>query len=107
MTRFVSTIVLAALLWGVAAVTGLAPGQRPAVAQEKAAAEKKSHAAKFEVYKDRGGEYRWRLRAQNRQILASAGESYADKRGCLAAIESVKKAAADAPVEDMPDAPKE
>jgi uncharacterized protein len=97
MNRFVYTLFLAALLWSVAVVAGIAPRQEAAVAQEK-----KSAAAKFEVYKDRGGEYRWRLRAQNRQILASSGEAYSDKRGCLAAIESVKRAAADAPVEEMP-----
>jgi hypothetical protein len=101
MKRFTSALVVVAFLWCAAVVAGLAPRQGEAVAQEK-----KSAAAKFEVYKDRGGEYRWRLRAQNRQILASSGEAYADKRGCLAAIESVKRAAADAPVEEMPaDAP--
>ena len=97
MNRLACSMVLAALLWGAAAVTGMAPRQEAAVAQEK-----KSAAAKFEVYKDRGGEYRWRLRAQNRQVLATSGEAYADKRGCLAAIDSVKRAAADAPVEEMP-----
>ena len=97
MSRFTSACILAALLWCVAAAAGLAPREPAAAAQEKKAA-----TAKFEVYKDRGGEYRWRLRHQNRQILATSGEAYAEKRGCLAAIESVKHAAADAPVEEMP-----
>jgi uncharacterized protein YegP (UPF0339 family) len=56
------------------------------------------------VYKDRGGEFRWRLRAQNRNVLATSGEGYAAKRDCLASIESVKRAAADATVEEMPEA---
>ena len=97
MSRFRSAVVLAGLLWCVGVVAGLAARPEAAVAQERQAP-----AAKFEVYKDRGGEYRWRLRAQNRQILATSGEAYADKRGCLAAIESVKRAAAEAPVEEVP-----
>jgi uncharacterized protein YegP (UPF0339 family) len=56
--------------------------------------------AKFEVYKDKGGEFRWRLRATNSQILATSGDGYAAKRDCLHAIDSVKRAAANAPVED-------
>lgn len=59
--------------------------------------------AKFEVYKDRGGEFRWRLRATNTQILATSGDAYKAKRDCLHAIESVKRAAANAPVEEMVD----
>jgi uncharacterized protein YegP (UPF0339 family) len=57
--------------------------------------------AKFEVYRDKGGEFRWRLRATNSQILATSGDGYAAKRDCLHAIDSVKRAAANAPVEDM------
>src|SRR5687768_16399718 len=69
-----------------------------------AAADKKA-AATFEVYQDKGGEYRWRLRAQNGNILATASEGYKEKRDCLANIESVKKAAADAPVQEQAAAP--
>ena len=65
-----------------------------------AAAEKKAPAATFEVYQDKGGEYRWRLRAQNSQILAIAPDGYKEKRSCLAAIESVKRDVADAPVKE-------
>lgn len=45
---------------------------------------------KFEVYKDKAGEFRFRLKAANGQnILASEG--YAQKASCLNGIESVKK----------------
>ena len=64
------------------------------------AAEEKKPRATFEVYRDKAGEYRWRLRATNKQILATSGEGYKDKKSCVAAIESVKRAAADAPVEE-------
>ena len=51
-------------------------------------------AGKFEIYKDKKGEFRFRLKASNGQnILASEG--YKDKSGCNNGIESVKKNAAD------------
>ena len=102
MKRFRSAVCFAVLLWCVAVVAGLAPRQQPAGAQERRAA-----AAKFEVYKDRSGEYRWRLRAQNSQVLATSGDGYTEKRSCLAAIDSVRRNAADAPVEELAEAPKE
>lgn len=44
----------------------------------------------FEIYQDKAGEYRFRLKAKNGQnILASQG--YAQKSGCQNGIESVKK----------------
>ena len=51
-------------------------------------------AGKFEVYKDKRGEFRFRLKASNGQnILASEG--YTSKSSCMNGIESVKKNAAD------------
>ena len=45
---------------------------------------------KFEVYKDKAGEFRFRLKAANGQnILASEG--YSKKASCMNGIESVKK----------------
>lgn len=45
---------------------------------------------KFEVYKDKAGEFRFRLKAANGQnILGSEG--YKAKASCLNGIESVKK----------------
>ena len=45
---------------------------------------------KFEIYKDKAGEYRFRLKAKNGQIIAT-GEGYKAKASCLNGIESVKK----------------
>ena len=50
---------------------------------------------KFEVYLDKGGEYRFRLKASNGQIVAT-GEGYKQLSGCLSGIESVKSNAPDA-----------
>jgi uncharacterized protein YegP (UPF0339 family) len=55
----------------------------------------------FEVYQDKAGEYRWRLKSTNGQSIATSGEGYSDKRSCLAGIESVKRAAANAKVEEI------
>ena len=53
---------------------------------------------KFEVYVDKKGEFRFRLKATNGQIIA-ASEGYTAKPGCLNGIESVKKNAADSVIE--------
>ena len=49
---------------------------------------------KFEVYLDKAGEYRYRLKATNGQIIA-VGESYKTKPSVMNGIESVKKNAAE------------
>ena len=52
---------------------------------------------KFEVYTDKAGEFRFRLKARNGEIIA-VSEGYKKKPSCLNGIESVKKNAPDAPV---------
>ena len=52
---------------------------------------------KFEVYVDKAGEYRFRLKARNGEIIA-ASEGYKAKASCLNGIESVKKNAPDAEI---------
>ena len=54
---------------------------------------------KFEVYADKKGEYRFRLKAKNGQTIA-VSEGYVKKASCLNGIESVRKNAVDAPVEE-------
>ncbi len=53
---------------------------------------------KFEVYTDKKGEFRFRLKARNGQIIA-ASEGYKAMKSCQNGIASVKKNAVDAPVE--------
>ena len=52
---------------------------------------------KFEVYEDKGGEFRFRLKATNGQVIA-VSEGYTAKAGCLNGVESVKKNAVDAEI---------
>lgn len=54
-------------------------------------------AGKFELYTDKAGKYRFRLKAGNGEIIASS-EAYESKAGAKNGIESVRKNAPDAPV---------
>lgn len=59
-------------------------------------------AGKFEVYQDKAGKYRWRLKAGNGETVAS-GEAYESKAGAVKGTESVQRAAAGAEVVDLTD----
>ncbi len=52
-------------------------------------------AGKFEVYKDKAGEHRFRLKAGNGEVILTS-EGYKEKAGCANGIESVKKNATNA-----------
>ena len=52
---------------------------------------------KFELYEDKAGEFRFRLKARNGQIIA-VSEGYKTKSACENGIESVKKNASDAEI---------
>ena len=58
--------------------------------------EAKKH-PKFELYADKSGEFRFRLKAKNGQIIATS-EAYKTKASCENGIESVKKNAPEAEV---------
>jgi len=55
---------------------------------------------KFEVYKDKKGEFRFRLKAANGEVIAS-GEGYKNMDGCMNGIKSIKKNARKAKVEEV------
>jgi len=52
-------------------------------------------AGKFELYMDKSGKFRFRLKASNGQVIAT-GEAYETKASALNGIESVKKNSAGA-----------
>ena len=52
---------------------------------------------KFEMYVDKAGEYRFRLKATNGQVIATS-EGYKAEASCVNGIESVKKNAVDAEI---------
>ena len=53
---------------------------------------------KFEIYTDKAGEFRFRLKARNGQIIA-VSEGYKTMASCTNGVESVKKNSVDAPIE--------
>ncbi|MES3517360.1 MAG: YegP family protein [Natronomonas sp.] len=57
--------------------------------------------ATFELYEDEGGDYRWRLRHDNGNIIADSSEGYASKQKAKQGLESVKTNAAGGHVVDQ------
>ena len=57
-------------------------------------------AAKLEIYKDKSGEFRWRLIHTNGQVIANSGEGYTTKVNAIKGINSVKENSPKATVED-------
>ena len=57
----------------------------------------KAKCPKFEMYVDKAGEFRFRLKATNGQVIATS-EGYTAKASCLNGIESVKKNAPEAEI---------
>ena len=57
---------------------------------------------KFEVYVDKAGEFRFRLKARNGEIVA-VGEGYKAKASCLNGIDSIRRNAPDADVVKLED----
>ena len=55
---------------------------------------------KFEIYLDKGGEFRFRLKATNGQIIA-VSEGYKTMRSCKNGIASVQKNAVDSAIEKI------
>jgi uncharacterized protein YegP (UPF0339 family) len=56
-------------------------------------------AGKFELFRDVQGKYRFRLRTGTGEIIA-VGEPYESKSGALKGIDSVRRTALDATLED-------
>ncbi|MBO9626174.1 MAG: DUF1508 domain-containing protein [Microbacterium sp.] len=48
-------------------------------------------AGKWELYTDKGGEYRFRLKAGNGEVIALSSEGYTSKSGALNGIESIRR----------------
>ena len=78
------------------AVMGLGLGLQP----ESGAQEKVKGQLTFEIFKDKDGEYRWRLKAANKAIIATGGQGYKAKADCKHGIDILMKGAAKAKVED-------
>lgn len=60
-------------------------------------------AGKFEVYADKAGQFRFRLKAGNGEVVA-VGEAYETKAAAIKGCEAVQRAADGAEVKDLVDA---
>ena len=80
---------------GIASVKKNAPGAN--IENQTVEGYKTEKHPKFEVYTDKRGEFRFRLKASNGRIIA-VGEGYKAIKSCLNGIESVKKNAPDAKI---------
>lgn len=61
-------------------------------------------AGKFEVYEDRSGKFRFRLKAGNGEIVA-VGEAYESKAAAIKGTQAVQRAASEEKVVDLTEAP--
>jgi len=57
-------------------------------------------AARFQIYKDKIGEFRWRLTHTNGHVIATSGEGYTNKVNAIGGIKSVKENVLGSIVED-------
>lgn len=57
---------------------------------------------KFEIYKDKAGEFRFRLKARNGEIIVT-GEGYKSKDGCKNGIDSIRRNAPDSEIVENKD----
>jgi uncharacterized protein YegP (UPF0339 family) len=55
----------------------------------------------FEIYDDAKQEFRWRLKAANGQVIATAGQGYKAKADCQHGIEIIQKEASQAKIQDL------
>ena len=85
----------AACLKGVASVKKCCVGE---VEDQTVEGFEKVKHPKYEVYMDKAGEYRFRLKARNGEVIA-VSEGYKSKSSALNGIESIKKNAPDAAIE--------
>jgi uncharacterized protein len=47
---------------------------------------------KFEIYKDAAGEWRWRLKARNGEIVGVSGEGLKNRKDAVAIVVEIKEA---------------
>lgn len=56
--------------------------------------------AKFEIYQDTAGDFRWRFQANNGKILAVSAEGYNNRSNCEHAIILIKRETPQAVITD-------
>jgi uncharacterized protein YegP (UPF0339 family) len=77
------------------------------VAHLPAAVKAQEDRLKSEVYQDAAQDFRWRLKAGNGEVLATAGQGYKAKADCAKGVERLKAEADKLAYEDYQDDAKE
>jgi large subunit ribosomal protein L21 len=85
----------AALAAKLAVAVPPAPEAPEAAAPEPEATETKSTRA-FEIYEDKAGQWRWRLRARNGELVAMSEQGFTTKAGVVRALDVVRRNTAEA-----------
>lgn len=67
----------------------------------KAKDSKAAAAATFELYKDNAGDYRFRLNDEDGGLLATSGKGYKNKADCQKVIDTIRREAARAKLDDQ------
>lgn len=76
------------------------PGETSAEPTLVSAANESESLARFEVFRDRNEEWRWRLRHRNGNIIATCGEGYTQKHNAQKGFRSVMENSAGARVHE-------
>jgi uncharacterized protein YegP (UPF0339 family) len=58
----------------------------------------------YETYQDKSGDYRWRAKSSNGQVVASSPSGYKTKADCDSAVDTIKKGAPKATSAEVKDA---
>jgi uncharacterized protein YegP (UPF0339 family) len=82
-------------------VAFIAVGHDPVGGGDKKTKDGKAAAATFELYKDKGGKFRFRLMDDDGTELAMSAHGYETKTECQKVIEAIKGAAAKAKIDDQ------
>jgi uncharacterized protein YegP (UPF0339 family) len=78
-------------LLGRLALCGLLAAMIAAVSATPGLARQADGKMTFEIYKDKAGEYRWRLKTADGDILAVPEDAYKNRSGAKQAVESIQK----------------
>ncbi|HUR53939.1 MAG TPA: DUF1508 domain-containing protein [Gemmataceae bacterium] len=106
MTKFVRSIVLAAAIAGLVSAAGMsvAPAQDKKKVDEKKTTTKKTEVSgSVEVYKDKAGEYRFKIVGEEGKALAMTTKGYEKKEDAIKALDMVKAILNTAKVTELKD----
>jgi large subunit ribosomal protein L21 len=70
--------------------------ETPAEAEAAPAADEEKATRAFEIFEDKGGQWRWRLRARNGELVAMSEQGFTTKAGVIRTLDVVRRNVAEA-----------